>query len=336
MENKLKMLEDKVLNFLKKINFKLIRKKVIGNRTTDGLIFKIMVYLLLIGISYVFLLPLIKMILMSFMSEADLYDPEVEWLPSKFTLNTLKVAIQGLKLPGSLWGSIWFSTMLATIQTLIAGLTGFAFSRYNFKFKNFWFAMVIFSFIIPVPSVMVPRIMLFSEMGYSLKPIFGERFTMFNSIYPQLLMTIFGQGVNNAILVLIFYNFFKMIPISLDEAARMDGATSLQVFWHIFIRMSIPIILTVFLFSFVWNWNESFLTNVFLQSKVTLLPQQLTRFESEFANMVEKQNELEEMRMNESFKMAATFISMIPLFIMYIFAQRHFIEGIERTGITGE
>ncbi|MDF2698939.1 MAG: ABC-type transport system, permease component [Haloplasmataceae bacterium] len=337
MENKLKLIGSKLTNFYKKFNFKLIRKKLLGIKTTDGLLFKVLVYLILIGISYVFLFPLIKMVFMSFMSATDLYDPEVDWLPKKFTFEAFKIAFQGLNLPKTLFNSVWYSTMLAGIQTLIAGLTGFAFARYNFKFKHFWFAMVIFSFIIPVPAVMIPRILMFTEIGNYLKGIIDPNFTMFKTIYPQLLMTLLGQGVNNAILVLIFFNFFKMIPLSLDEAARMDGATSIQVFWHIFIKMSVPIIVTVFLFSFVWNWNESYTTNIFLQSRVRLLPDQLSNFEDAFNTLMEKQNDDEvSSRINESYRMAATFLSMVPLFIVYIFAQKQFIEGIERTGITGE
>ncbi|NLG81296.1 MAG: carbohydrate ABC transporter permease [Bacilli bacterium] len=333
---------EKLTNYVKKINYQHLRKKIFGNVTTDGLVFKIFVYLLLIGISYVFVYPFIRMILLSFMSQKDVLDNEVYWIPSKFTLESLRRACEVLGLPrnfkewfnfkkvfkSSLMNSIKISTLYGLIQTLVAALTGFAFARFKFKLKNFWFAMVIFSFIVPLPVVMVPRIMMFETIQMKVKVL--------GTIYPQLFLTLFGQGVNNAILILIFYNFFKMIPHSLDEAARIDGANSLQVFWHIFIRMSLSIIVTVFLFAFVWNWNESYMTSTFLRYKIPLLPMNLSIFDSTFSNLYGGSNSAEQIRINESYKMAGTLITMLPLIILYIFAQRQFIEGIERTGITGE
>ncbi len=313
---------------IKKTNLQVLRKKVLGNVTSDGLVFKLAVYLILIGISYVFLYPLIRMISMAFMSTKDLLDPEVEWLPKVFNFKTLSIAYRGLDMPKSLFNSIWFSTLLAVIQTIGAAFTGFAFARFKFKFRNFWFVMVLASFIVPLPIVMIPRNMMID--------FFRQKtgIVLVGTIIPQVLLTFFGQGVNNAILILIFYNFFKMIPLSLDEAARIDGATSLQVFWNIFVKMSTPVIVTVFLFSFVWNWNETYITSTYLRSKILLLPMQLSVFESSYADLVA--GNPQQVRLNESFRMAATLMSVIPLFIVYIFAQRQFIEGIERTGITGE
>ncbi|HEY8436809.1 MAG TPA: carbohydrate ABC transporter permease [Haloplasmataceae bacterium] len=305
-----------------------IRKTLFGNATNDGLLFKLMIYILLIGISYVFVYPLIQMLSMSFMSTSDLLDPEVEWIPRKFNLNTIRVAIRGLNMPSSLINSIWYSGLLGSIQTVIAALTGFAFARFDFKGKRFWFVILLASFIVPLPLVMIPRTMMFLS--------FSERIgvKLVGTITPMIVLTLLGQGVNNAILVLIFHNFFRMIPISLDEAARIDGATPLQVFWHIFIKMSLPVIVVVFLFSFVWNWNESYMSNMLMGRTVDLLPKRLGVFESAYQDIIA--GNPNQVRLNESFRMAATLMSIIPLFLIYIFAQRQFIEGIERTGITGE
>jgi multiple sugar transport system permease protein len=161
---------------------------------------------------------------------------------------------------------------------------------------------------------------------------------LIGTIFPQLMMSIAGQGVYSAILILIFFNFFKMIPVSLDEAARIDGATSWQVFYHIILKMSVPTIATVFLFSFVWNYNESYITSTFVRSAMKLMPLQLSLFDSIFERMSANVPGAPggQFRINESFKMAATLITMAPMMIMYLFVQRQFVEGIEKTGITGE
>ena len=128
-----------------------------------------------------------------------------------------------------------------------------------------------------------------------------------------------------------------MIPYSLDEAAMIDGASSLQVFYHVILKMSLTAITIVFLFSFVWNYNETYVTNTFIRSGVELLSIKLAAFDGNFVRMgTDIPGQAGEARINEAYKMAATFLSMLPLLITYLFAQKQFIQGIENTGITGE
>ena len=353
-----------------KFDLKKLKKKLMGYSATKGWIGKGIVYALLIGVSYIFLFPLLNMISMSFLTQIDLVNPEVDWIPTELNFTNYVVAnrVLGLLPPslanfaeapiqailgifsdaGNLWESLRNITYLAVVQTIISSLTGFAFARYNFKFKKFWFVMVLLSFVIPLPMVTIPRIMIISILqdsiwipfydiirGTYLADLFQP--TLFQTLMPQLTFTLFGQGINSAILILIFYNFFKMIPISLDEAARIDGASSPQVFWHIYVKLVVPIILTVFLFSFVWNWNDIYSATVYYNANNPLIVMRLSQFDSQFSDLAGAiPGQAGEILINEAYKMAATFTSMIPLFIIYLAAQRKFIEGIERTGITGE
>lgn len=320
---------------LPKINTSKLKRKLLGYNISDGLIYRIAVYILLVAIAYVFLYPLLRMISMTFMSSADIINPEIDWVPQNWSITNLRVAWSVLSMPNTILNSLWYSGTLALAQTFISAMTGFAFARYQFKFKNFWFAMVLMSFIIPVPVVLIPRWMMF----ITAQNVTGIK--MIGTVFPQLLMAIAGQGVYSAILILIFFNFFKMIPVVLDEAAKIDGASSWQVFYHIILKMSVPTIATVFLFSFVWNYNESYITATFLRSALKLMPLQLGLFDSIFEKMSANVPGASgapggQFRINESFKMAATLITMAPMMIMYLFVQKQFVEGIEKTGITGE
>ena len=125
-----------------------------------------------------------------------------------------------------------------------------------------------------------------------------------------------------------------MIPKVLDEAAMIDGAGSLQVFYHVVIRMSLSTILVVFLFSFVWNWNETYITGTLLRNTIELLPAKLSLFNSEFDSVASAAGGA--FKLNEAYKMAATFISIASLLLLYSVVQKQFIQGIENTGITGE
>jgi len=310
----------------------LAKKKLFGYNLSDGWLYKTAVYVLLIAIAYVFLYPLIRMLSYSFMSQVDIINPKIDWIPINPTLVNLKVAWTVMSMPSTLLNSLWFSGAIALAQTLISAMTGYAFARYDFKFKGFWFGMVLLSFIIPIPVVLIPRWMMFTTAQNILE------FKLIGTIIPQLLLATAGQGVYSAILILIFYNFFKMIPVVLDEAAKIDGASNLQVFYHIILKMSVPTIITVFLFAFVWNYNETYVTGTFVRSALKLMPMQLGLFDSIFEKMSAPIPGAPggQFRLNESYKMAATLITMAPMMIMYLFVQKQFVEGIEKTGITGE
>lgn len=326
---KLKEYYEKVVNF-----FKLIVRK---RRIIEKYLAQFIVYALLITVSYVFLFPLIKMITLSFMSQADLIDPEIDYIPKNFTFTNFKVSFIVLDAWNSLWNSFWFSGVLAVSQVIVSALTGFAFARYQFRFKQILFVLILISFIIPVPVMLIPRLMMFGGTQDWLREVFSNPdIRLIGTPTPQVLMAFLGQGVNSAILILIFYNFFRMIPNVLYEAAKIDGASAFQQFWHITIKISLSTIVVVFLFSFVWNWNETYVTGLFYKDFQSLTAQ-LGRFDNGFRTAApDSAAQGGEARVTEAYKMAATLLSMIPLFIIYFVAQKQFVEGIEQTGITGE
>lgn len=287
------------------------------------IISKIAIYFLLICIGYVYLDPIFEMISKSVMSAADLVDPSITWLAKTFTLDNFKAAIETLDLKSTLVNSIWFSGLLAVAQTAVSATTGFALSRYKFKGRGFWFGMIVLAFILPVPLLTVPRIMIVETFRTTIGV------NLFGTIVPQFAMAILGQGTYSTILVLIFYNFFNMIPTSLDEAAMIDGASAIKVFYHVAIRLSASTILVVFMLSFVFNWNETYTTSTMLNNAIELLPIKLSLFDNEIGNG-------DSNAVNEAYKMAATLISIAPLLLLYSLVQKQFIEGIENAGITGE
>ena len=305
------------LSFVKKINFAKLKKLKAVN-----IIAKAAIYFVLICIGYVYLKPIFEMISKSIMTAADLIDPSITWIAKHATFANFSSAIKTLNIPTSLINSIWFSGLLAVAQTIVSAMTGFALSRYSFRGRNVWYIMLILAFILPVPLLTVPRLMLFEQL-YAWTGV-----KLIGSIAPQFFMSLLGQGTYSTMLILIFYNFFNMIPKSLDEAAMIDGAGSLKVFYHVAVRLSASTILVVFLFSFVFNWNETYTTSTMLRSAVELVPAKLALFDNTAGGAASS--------INEAQKMAATLISIAPLLILYALVQKQFIQGIENTGITGE
>ena len=293
-----------------------------------NLIAKIVIYFVLICVGFVYLEPIFEIIAKTFMSAEDIIDPSVNWLPRSLSLNNLKVASNVLKVGPTLKNTILWSGGMAVAQTLVSALTGFALSRYDFKFKKFWFVMIVLAFIIPTPVTMVPRLMMFVTAQEAMS------IQLIGTALPQAAMALLGQGVYSTVLILVFYTAFNMIPRVLDEAAQIDGASAIKVFWFVVVKMSATTILVVFLFSFVWNWNETYITGTLMRNNIELLPAKLNMFNSEFDSLVSAQGGA--FKLNEAYKMAATLISISPLLILYAFLQKQFIQGIENTGITGE
>ena len=293
-----------------------------------NLIAKIAIYFVLICVGFVYLEPIFEMIAKTLMSPEDIIDPSVNWVAKNLSLNNLKVAAQVLKIGPTLRNTILWSAGLAVAQTLVAALTGYALSRYEFKGKKIWFVMIILAFIVPTPVTMIPRLMMFVTAQTA------TGIQLIGTAIPQALMALLGQGINSTVLVLIFYTAFNMIPRVLDEAAQIDGASSMKIFWFIVVKMSATTILVVFLFSFVWNWNETYITNTLMRNNISLIPPKLSMFDSEFSSVANAQGGA--FRLNEAYKMAATLISISPLLLLYLFVQKQFIQGIENTGLTGE
>ncbi|MCL2363472.1 MAG: carbohydrate ABC transporter permease [Defluviitaleaceae bacterium] len=306
------------------------------------------VYAILILISYQFIYPLLRMVSMSLMTEDDIINPVVNWIPQSLSFSNFRTALRVMQPMTTYFNSLWFSGIQALGSTLVAAMAGFALARYDFPLKKFWFFMIIVAFIIPLPVMMVPRTMMVINLqDYLQDALARDQFRLLGTVWPQFLLAFGGQGVFSTILILIFYNFTRMIPPALDEAAAIDGASSMKIFYHIILKLSVSTLLVIFLLSFVWNWNETHITNQFLRPgslSIELVTSRLQAFEGmfdEFAGMSggiatpegETGSEME--RINEAFRMSGTLISILPLFVLYLLVQKHFIKGIENTGLTG-
>ncbi len=286
-----------------------------------------MIYGLLICIGFVYLYPMLYMFSTSFMNRDDLLDTSVKWLPSSLYMQNYIDAAKSMNFWPTLLKGIVIAGLPTLCNVLICMFIGYGFARYDLKGKKIMMGILIFSYILPNQVTMIPTYVLYNDMG-----ILGTLWTF-------LLPAIFGNGLNAPIFILIFYQFFRQVPKVLMEAASIDGAGHFKSFFRIAVPSAIPAIITVVLFSFVWYWNESYLTEMYVQglttkSNWTNLVIQLKSFESTFQTRASVGDMATSL--NESVKMAATALSILPLLITYFVLQRYFVESIDRAGITGE
>lgn len=304
-----------------------LHRFVFGSKEKEGAGKQIVVYGLLICIGFVYLYPILYMFSYSFMNRDDLLDSSVKWIPSTLYLQNYIDAAKSM----SFWSSLLKGILIAGLPTLcnvlICMLVGYGFARFEFKGKKILMALLIFSYILPSQVTMIPTYVLYNDTG------------ILGTIWAFVLPAVFGNGLNAPIFILIFYQFFKQVPKVLIEAAQIDGAGYLKSFIRIAVPSAAPAILTVFLFSFVWYWNESYLTELYVQGLSTKstwvnLVVQLKNFDASFNTLATTGDTATSL--NECVRMAATALSILPLLIMYFFLQKYFVESIDRTGITGE
>ena len=302
-----------------------LKKLFFGTNYKTGLLQKIVVYVLLIVIGFIFLYPLIMMIVTSLKSDNDLMDTSITWIPTSLEFANYKVAFCEISYIKSLYKTMIVVTIPSLLNTIIALLTAYGFSRFKFPGKNLLFGVMLATFIIPSALTKIPQFVWYSKMN------------LIGSIFTYIIPSSLGQGLNEAIYILILFSMFNQIPKQLEEAAKIDGATSLGVFFKVAIPMIIPGIITVFLFSFVWYWNDSATAAMYLgragKDNWATIPVMLERYQN---NIVAQTNGGIGMKLYRGEKMAGTLLSIAPLLILYFCLQRFFVESIEKTGIAGE
>ena len=224
------------------------------------------------------------------------------------------------------------SVIIAGLPTLlnvvVCSIIGYGFARYNFRGKKIMLGILIFSFILPAQVTMMPNYVWYSDLK------------ILNSLNAFLLPAALGQGLKSQIFILIFYNFFRQVPQALIEASKIDGAGHFKSFAKIALPSAAPAILVVFLFSIVWYWNESYLTQLYVCGAVSksdwnTLVISLKNFADSYTTQASVTGS-GMVSLNESIKMSGTMLSILPLLIMYFVLQRQFVESLDRTGITGE
>jgi multiple sugar transport system permease protein len=296
-------------------------KLFIGKTFTDGLLYRVVIYLLLISFSYIYLYPLLFMVINSVKSVDDLINPGVQWIPTVLVMENYTRAFQVLNLPDSIISSTSYVLQVSLAVTLSSALIGYGFARYDFPFKKLFFAFMLATFILPSQVTMVANMLIFRNLNIISTP------------YSMLLPALTGQGINAAIYILIFYTFYRTIPKILIESAEVDGASQFRIFRTIILPLAIPSFVIVFLFSFVWYWNESYITGLYVGGRATL-PLWLQAFRASYETLFPPGTPGSEL--NEAILLAGNILTILPLLLIYFFGQKLFTQSIDRTGITGE
>jgi multiple sugar transport system permease protein len=277
---------------------------------------RVVVLILLIDVAFIFVVPIIRLISTSLMDIMDLYDPTVVWLPRRWAWENYSQAWTALVFVQSFRNTFLVAGACAILQTLSCAIIGYGFARFKFPGRDKIFWLVLFVMIVPPHAVIIQQFLLISKLK------------MLETYWPFLLPSALGMGLRGALFIFIFRQFFKGMPYELEDAAMIDGAGPLRIFINVMLPLAQPAIVVVFLFSFVWHWNDSLEPSIYLShANMYFLPQQLANVEAALSNL-----QLRGMWGTGTI-MAATLLVIFPIMLLYAFTQRYFVESIERTGL---
>ena len=218
------------------------------------------------GISYVILAPVINIIANSFFSRQDSINPMVFTIPISPTLERYTMAIKYLDYLPVLGSTLLYVFGVTLIQLLVCSMAGYGFARYKFPLKSILFAFVLVTIVIPLNTIQFPlytTFRFFDPLGIVSLFNGGKGINLLQTPWPTVLMSLFGCGLRSGLYIYIFNQFFRGLPKEIEEAALVDGAGTGRTYFTIMMPNAAPAVITVAVFSIVWQYNDSFFANTF-------------------------------------------------------------------------
>lgn len=288
-------------------------------------------FVIIFGLSFVILYPLIYMISCTFRERSDMSDPTVMWIPRNYTLTVLKETIQAMDFWNTLKNTLILNIGCSFVQVLSCAITGYGFARFKFKGKGFLFGIVIMMILVPTQVISLPLYTQFRYFG--IKGLFS--INLIDHMATMYLPALTANGIRSGLMILIFRQFFKGLPRELEDAAYIDGCGPFMTFIRVMVPNAASSFLTVFLFSVVWYWNDYYVSSTFFTNNQTVALM-LQNLDSQLKIALFNDANVEiSPREQIVWKEAGCLLSITPILVLYTCLQKYFTEGIERSGLVG-
>ncbi len=324
--------------------------------------------ILLIGISYIILFPFFSKISSSFMAPEDFVDVTVRLVPKNFSVDIYKAVWTELDYFSALTNTLFLSVSAAVVQTFICCLVAYGLAKFKFRGNSLVFMAVVLTLAIPHQTMQLAISMKFLNFdilgivqflnggGITLfghtfleglvdiipdTPEWTARFAdgyginLMNTYWPLIILSISGLAFKNGLYIFMLRQFFRGVPDELEESAYIDGSGVFRTFFTIILPLSVPMMITVFLFSFSWQWTDDFYLGVFFNTGSQLvlmkdLPSQVPEslvLGKDYGNLPEYLSAI---------RNTIGIMIIAPLVVMYLFCQKYLVQGIERSGLTAD
>ena len=276
--------------------------------TKKALFFRLLWYIIMILVSLVFCFPVLYLIFTGFKTPQETVAFPPTLIPKKWTLSAYEEGLSSGIFSKYLLNSIFVSGMVVIGTVSSAALVGFGFARLRSRMKNFLFMLVLATMMIPSSVTLIPVYSIYSKIGW------------IDTYLPLIVPAFTGGG---AFSIFLIKQFFEAIPNELVESSKIDGAGWVTIFWKMFLPNSKPVLLVVIIFAFVNSWNDFFAPLIFLinPEKFTVAIG-LNTFRNSYGAA-----------MDIAPLMAMATLSVLPILLLFVFAQKYFVQGITTTGL---
>lgn len=293
-------------------------------------IWKLMRFVLLVGLSFMILYPVFVKFSASLKSTADMMDSTVVFIPKNPTLQNYKIVLNSVNYALTLLMTVLFCLVQSLLQLASCSLVAYGIARFKFKGHKLLFGMAVLTLIIPPQIILLPLYIRFHFFGITNIFQFSGIFSgvdLINTYWPFLLLSGTALGFKNGLYIYLLRQHFKNMPMALEEAAYIDGCGPFRTFLSIMLPGSVPMLVTVFLFSFVWQWNDTVYSGIFFPEIPTLA--------NKLYGMVFTTMGAGTTLMSAVLESPKFFLLITPIVILYLFTQKLFVQSISRSGIVG-
>jgi multiple sugar transport system permease protein len=268
----------------------------------------ILIHVALIGASILMLYPLLWMLAASFRPENEIFT-SASIIPSSWSIDSYFRGWNGLRTSfGTFFTNSFIISILSVCGNVLAcSMAAFAFARLQFRGRNFWFAMMLMTLMLPYQVTLIPQYVLFRQLGWV------------NTFLPLVVPKFLAA---DGFFIFLMVQFFRGLPKELDEAAQMDGCSPWRIYWKIIIPLSMPVLATAAIFTFIWTWDDFFGPLIYLSEmrQYTVMLGLRTFTDSTGTS-------------DYGGLFAMSVLSLVPIFLFFLFFQRLLIEGIATTGM---
>lgn len=265
-------------------------------------------YILLIITFVVFVFPFVLLIINSFKTNGEILINPFS-MPKSWSLDNFSTVVERMKFMTSFSNSLLIAVVSVIIIIMCSAMAAYYLVRNNNTFSRVIFSILVVSMIIPFQSVMIP-----------LMNIYGARLQLIDKIARPLLIMLYG-GFGSALTVFFYHGFIKSIPLELEEAALIDGCNRIQIFFHIVFPMLKPTTVTVGILNTMWIWNDYLLPSLVLtKPELYTMPIKMKVFNGTYMN-------------NWQLLIPALLLTILPLLVVYFFAQKSVISGVMQGAI---
>jgi multiple sugar transport system permease protein len=271
-------------------------------------IWRLVRIILLVVIAFFMLTPFIWLVTSSLKTQINIFQYPPQWIPDPIVWSNYPEALTAKPFGLYLRNSLTIVVLNIVAVVFSSSFCAYGFARLRFPGRDFWFGVVLATLFLPYAILIVPSFMIFSRLGWV------------DTLLPLTVPLFFGGGAFN---IFLLRQFFRTIPEELADAARIDGASELGIYWRIMLPLSKPALITVAIFTGLGAWNDLLGPIIYLRSQQNFtVAVGLAGFQSQLSNRWD-------------LLMAAATAMTLPVIILFFFAQRYFIRGIVMTGLKG-